>query len=91
MRVVAGGAARRQGRMNMLLLDSLGHVGMTAEAQIFAFLQKQLLGIRRVGGVTECALSGGNRAVNDFEVHVIRMAGLTQVLHWLHQHSGLIR
>ena len=91
MRVVAGGAARRQGRMNVLLFDSLGHVGMAAEAQIFALLQKQLLGIRRVGGVTERALSGGDGTVNDFEIDVIRMTGLTQLLHWLHQQLGLIR
>jgi hypothetical protein len=91
MRVVTGRAARRQGGMDVLLLDHLRHVGMATEAQLVAFLHKQLLGIRRVGGVTDCALSSRNRAVDDFEVHVVGVTGTAQLFHRLHQQLGLIR
>ena len=64
---------------------------MAADAQSFAFLQQQRLGVGLMRGVAGGAVSGGNGTVNDLEVDVIRVTGPAQILHRLHQQLGLIR
>jgi len=88
--VVAGRATARQRGVHVLLLQHLLHIDVTADAQLFTFLQQECLVVRLVRCVAGSTVSCGDRAVNELEVHVIRMTTTTDLLHRLRQQLGLI-
>jgi hypothetical protein len=63
---------------------------MAGEAQLAALLEQQPLVLRLMGRVAVGAIPCRDRTMEIFEVHLVRMAGQTEVLEGLEQQLGFI-
>ena len=90
VRIMAGGTSAQQGRMDALPLHHSLHIKMAGEAQLAALLEQQPLVLRLMGRVAVGAIPCRDRTMEIFEVHLVRMAGQTEVLEGLEQQLGFI-
>ncbi len=91
VRVVARRAPGEDRRVNHFLLHLLLNIGMTDETDLSGVLQKERFVIGFVGVMTRCAIPCRGRAVDILVIHLVRVAGKTELFQRLGEELRFVR